>query len=491
MPKLKLKNTLIYTFLGFLPLSFSVLFTPLYTQYLSKADYGLLNLFNIISGILVSFFGLGIDQAAGFLYWDYSKIKKNMNEFMSTTLYLIFFIAIILFSIGFIFGPWFLTTFVKDGSHFSKWPFITLALVYPFFVITNRVLLYYYRNEGNIKKYAALNISALVFITAGSIMGVILFKMGAGGAVEGRTVGFCVVVLFFLLYEFGKIKTKFNKTIAFLLLRMGGPLFFSTLIGSLAYVGDRLIVEQTGTLEMLGVYGFSVTIASVVEILMGALGNSFNPGIYRVMLEEDESMYENMRFQIFIYVYSLIAAVVIIIAIITPFIKLFISDNFVESIKYIPLLCLSFIPRIFTQLYSLKFYKRKKTIYILWLNLAYFLSVLVFGTIFYKYLGLTGISLSVFITGLINMYTAYLLSRKLDSFSFHFNRLFLLFIFVALTTVGISLLPFNQNSTYFWNLIPFVAFLFASTLFLKGECLQIKTYLLNSFYRLIKQKNNN
>jgi O-antigen/teichoic acid export membrane protein len=475
--KLKLKNTAIYTILGFLPLSFSFIFTPIYTQYLSKEDYGLLNLFTIISGLLIPFFGLGIDQAAGFLYWDYSKDKKKLGDFISTTICLVFLIGSIIFLLGFLLGPWFIKVFVKNGAHFILWPFLTLSLVYPFFMIINRILLYYYRNEENIKKYATLNLSSLLLITAGSIIGVVILNKGSEGAVEGRTIGFCLIILLFIIYEIKKIGISFNVKIAKPLLKLGGPLFFSTLIGSLAYVFDRIIIEHLGTLEMLGIYGFSATIASVIEILMSALGNSFIPGIYKTILEEDETQYENTHFQLFIFIYSLLGVVVLITAFITPFVRLFISPNFHESIQYIPLLCLSFIPRVFSQIFSLIYYKKKKTSYLLILNIGYLISMAILGVILYFFLGIKGVVLSVFFTGLINMFLAYRLSIKIDSFNFKFQKLYLFSLVVSIATLILFLIPKTITYPYTSYLLPLIVFIIASFFILKKECLQIKEYL--------------
>gem|GEM_PF-2177486 len=491
MVQLKLKNTIIYTVLGFLPLSFSLIFTPVYTQYLSKTDYGLLNLFTIISGILIPFFGLGIDQVAGFLYWDYSKDKKKLAEFMSTTICLLFLVALVIFLVGFLFGPMLINNFVKNGAHFTTWPYLTLALVYPFFMIINRVLLYYYRNEGDIKKYATLNISTLLLITTGSVLGVVTFNKGAEGAIEGRTIGFCGIILFFVFYELKKIGLTYNKDIAKPLIKMGGPLFLSTLIGALAYIGDRVIIEQSGTLEMLGIYGFSVTIASVIEILMAALSNSFTPGIYKTILEENKAEYKNTRFQLFILIYLIIALVVFITAIIVPFMKLFISPNFFEAVQYIPLLCLAFVPRVFTQLFSLKFYKLKKTSYMLYLNIAYLISIMGFGLVFYNFFGLKGVAFSVFVTGLINILSAYGVSIKLDSFNFNFGKVYLIFLLITFSILSIYIIPQTSQSQPIIYLIPLCVFIIASLIIARKECLMVKEYFTQSVQKFLKKESTN
>lgn len=483
MTSLKLKNTLIYTILGFLPLSFSLLFTPLYTQYLTRADYGLLNLFNMISGMLIPFYGLGIDQAAGFLYWDYSRGKTKLAQFMSTTLILTALVAVFFILAGAFAGPWLMHTFIKNAEHFTFWPFLLLALLYPFFMTVNRVLLYYYRNEGNIKTYALLNVGSLVLITAGSVLGVITLTRGAEGAVEGRTIGFCLIIFLFLLYEAGRLGLRFDREIAGTLLRMGGPLFISTLVGAVAYIGDRLIVEQMGTLEMLGIYGFSVTIASVVEILMSALGNAFTPGIYKIMVDEDKEQYGAADFQLFLYVFALIGSVAAVTAVITPFMRFFINEEFAEASRYIPGLCVAFVPRLFTQLYSLKFYKKKKTFFILWLNLVYLVGMIVFGMLLYTHFGLLGLTFAVLFTGLLNTAAAFWMSKSIDSFPFRFRKLFALFICVALAVSALPFLPQGGSAQYLYYLLPLAVFSAASLLFLRKECGLIRRYLAESLAR--------
>jgi O-antigen/teichoic acid export membrane protein len=485
LAQLKLRNTIVYTVLGFLPLSFSLLFTPIYTQYLSKEEYGLLNLFKIISGLLVAFSGLGIDQAAGYLYWDYNKDKKKLNEFVSTTLSIVFFTGLIIFILGFLFGPALISIFLKNGEHFKLWPFLLLALLYPLFTIQSRILLSYYRNEGNIKSYASLNLLTLLLVTTGSVTGVILLKKGAAGAVEGRTIGFCGIVLLYIIYEIYRKGISFNKKLVLPLLKLALPLFFSTLVGSVAYLSDRIIVEQLGTLDMLGIYGFSVTIASVLEILMGALSNSFIPTIYKTMLHEEEDQYKNTHFQLFLFMYIMVAAVASITAIIIPFTLLFISTNYIESIRYIPLLCLSFIPRSFTQIFSLKFYKKKKTTYVLWLNIFYLISIIGLGALLYHFFELKGIALSVFVTALINMLISYLLSKKIDSFDFKFQKIYVVSLIVSASVLVISFFPQPDEYRILFYFLPLIIFIVFSSIILKKENIVIKTYFVLSLRKFV------
>lgn len=481
--QLKLKNTIIYTILGFLPLSISLIFTPIYTQYLSREDYGLLNLFTVISGILIPFFGLGIDQAAGYLYWDYSGERKKLNGFISTTILMLLLIGVVLTVAGIFFGIPLVNIFFANGNRFSLWPFLLLAMLYPLFMALNRFFLNYYRNEENIKKYAILNISALVLITAGSVCGVIIFNMGAKGAVEGRVIGFCGIVLLYMFYELNRRGISFDKRIAMLLLKMGGPLFLSTLVSSIAYIGDRLIVERFSTLEMLGIYGFSVTLASVIEISMSALGNALIPGIYKSLLDGDEND-TNLRAQLFFFPYLIMALSVLFIAAITPLEILLISPRFHESLQYIPLLCAGFLPRVFSQVYIMKFYKTKNTTMVLWLSLGYLASVLLLGIPFFYFWKLKGLALSVLLTGYINLVLTYYASMKVDPFNFRMRRPIWFSILISAIIFLVTFLPSHNINPWLYYLIPFVFFILVSWVMFRSEC----TEIIVSVLKFIKPK---
>jgi O-antigen/teichoic acid export membrane protein len=479
----KFRNVFIYTVLGFAPLSFSLIFTPFYTQYLSKEAYGLLNLFNAISGLLVPFLGLGIDQALSFMYWDYRDDRKRLNGFMSTTLCLISIVGFFYITFGLLFGRYIVSLTISNAEKYTLWPFILFSLIYPFFVIQSRTFMYYYRNEGEIKKFALLNLSSLAMITAGSILGVIVFKYGAEGAVIGRTFGFCFVVGLFMLFEFRKVGLRFDKVAARLLLKVSMPLFFSSLVGALAYVGDRMIVEHMGTLDLLGIYGFAVTVASVVEILLSSLGNSFIPSIYQVMLKEDEEQYRNLHFSVFVFVSAIIAFILAIIAVSPFFIHLFISPNYFDSIELIPLLCISFMPRCFMQLFTLLFYKHKKTRYILYLNVFYLFSVLISGIAGYYFLGLKGMCVAVCLSALVNMLVAMLYSQRLDPFRYQFSKLY----FIGLTTLGsvllLYLIPYPKAYQDLVYALPFLQFVILLLLICKSEVKEMLTLLTQKLKR--------
>ena len=101
----------------------------------------------------------------------------------------------------------------------------------------------------------------------------------------------------------------------------------------------------------------------------------------------------------------------------------------------------------------------------------------ILGVILYFFLGIKGVVLSVFFTGLINMFLAYRLSIKIDSFNFKFQKLYLFSLVVSIATLILFLIPKTITYPYTSYLLPLIVFIIASFFILKKECLQIKEYL--------------
>lgn len=487
MDKIKNSNVIIYTLVGFAPLSFSLLFTPVYTHYLSKEQYGLLNLFNTLSGLCLPFMGLGIDQAFSFLYWDYYKDKVKLRQFLYTTCSLIVLVSFIMILFALFFGKHILSLLITNDGEFKFWPFFILAFIYPLFMTLNRILTYLFRNGDEVKKFIILNLGSLILITIGSILGIIVFNKEAEGAVIGRTLGFVILVSYFIIKENSGFKNMFGFEQAKILIKLGLPLFVATIVGAASYMADRMVLERFGTLGMLGVYGLAITVSSVLEVLLNSLGNSFIPSIYKIISENRIEQYDQARRYSVIFHLIMTIAIVSVIAMSYPLITFFIPSEYHEAISYVPILCVAYIPRSYFQFYSLMFYKGKKTHFLLFVNLLYLFVVTVFSYILYHALGTGGICLAVFAASLSTMVLSMYLSKKVENTVFNFKKTYMLSFLISMSVLLSFLL--NRNIDYlFWiNMIPLLLCAVLIPILFKDEVdLIIKKVKAMNFIRYVK-----
>ncbi len=436
----------------------------------------MLNIFSYVSGLIIPFMGLGVDYSFSYLYWEYRDDKKKLHQLLSTTICFVLLFGGLLFSVGLIIGPWLVSIFLKNGDKFVFWPYISLSLIYPVFVVISRVLLNYYRNEGEIRKYSLLSILLLIVVTAGSIVGIITLNRSVVGAIEGRTVGFCGVVLFFVIFQLGSFYKAVCLHFIKQLLRMGIPLFFSAILGTIAYTIDRMVIERYNTLDILGVYGFAFTIASVVEIFMGGLTNSLTPKVYQIVHAEEKEQYDDANSILFTYVYAVLGLIVLIIACIYPFLDLLISNNFKDAAIYVPLLCIGYLPRCFAGFYTMEFYRSKKTTFVLILNLFYLGSSFGLSLLFNYWMGGTGVAIALFLAGMMNLFGTYYFVSKLADFTYHLKQSYVFSLIIILSVLLMYFIPSNEITKFFVYSIPLFVFILASLLMFKGEILKMIGY---------------
>ena len=452
------KTTTVYTILGFLPLASAFFFTPIYLKYLSKAEYGLFSLFNLVTGILAHLYSFGIGPACSFLYWDYYKDKKKLNQLLASSIGLILIIQSTLLILGLVFGKQILTVIVKSKQEFSFYPFFFMSLILPIFTVFYELFLYYYRNEGNLKNYSILSVSVLIFVTIGSIIGIIFLDLKAEGAIIGKTLGYAIVIVTFLIYIISKVGVKLDLTVSGNLLKHGFPLFLSVIIGAFGYSMDRILIERIWGLEDLGLYSFAFVTVSLIEVLFNALNNSLSPIMYKYMVENIEMYANSIRSIAHSILFTVLSAIVLLIAFMKPMLDFIIPETYHGATLFIPILSISLIGRVFTSLISYIFYKEKKTKLLPILQVINLILILGLGFIFGQFFGVIGIVYAVLVSKLIELLIVKYLTDKIYYFNFNFKNFYILSI-ICLLSVLFSTYLSNRINIYVSFTIPLIVYL--------------------------------
>ena len=475
------KSTIIYTVLGLLPLSFALVFTPVYLRYLNPEQYGILNLFSIYSGILVNVYTLGVNSAFGFIYWDYYKDKKKVHHLLASTLGLILILQLIIFTVGLIFGNTILNFILTSPEIFPFYPFGVLTLTYPIFAVFYELFFYYYRNESKIKSYAILNIGALVLLTVGSILGILVFNLKAEGAILGRTAGYAIIITSFLIHLIFKVGVKFELKISKKLLKFGIPLMLTTIIGGITYSVDRIMVERFSSIKELGIYGLAIVIVSTIEIWFNALNNSLSPTIFKNMKDGVNKNENKIHTLSHLIVMSVLLASTILIMIAKPVIELIAPKEYYEAIIYVPILSIAFAGRVFSNLKSYIFYLNKTT-KILPIIQIISLVVTVFGIfLLHEHIGLYGIPFALLIVKNLEILVVNIFANRVQRFSFKFRNLYILWIITICSVLIMSNFSFQFESNWIYC-IPFITLVIFAPIVTKSEISEV--------YKLIVKKNS-
>jgi O-antigen/teichoic acid export membrane protein len=434
----------------------------------------------VFSSLLMPFVSLGIEQAAGFIYWDYINNTFNKKKFIVNILFLFLVVFVLIVLIYLLLNDYIVVNFNINTKIINPFYFVLLAIFFAFSTNVNRFLLAIFRNENEIKKYSILNILYFLILFLSSVLTIIIFNQGAKGAIEARSVSFTFIILFFIIYLI--IKNKSHFSIDFKLSKsvfsMSIPLFFSMLIGNIAYSMDKILIENYLGLKFLGIYAFGYTISYVLDILMSSIGNAIIPKIFTDLKRDNftskKIIYSFFDFMFFICsLFSLISFV---------FIKYFISDTYVESFQIISILSLTILPKALNQFNMLQIYNMKKTKYVMYLNFTFLLFVTIFSFLIIDLFGILGVAFSVLTSSWINFYLLKYLINNENNLNYNFYLSSSLILSISLISISfVDLFELKIVYSSIILLIPPILFIFTFFIYRKQDLFRYFISIKNQF----------
>src|SRR5690606_35971295 len=212
----------IYTLLGFLAPAVNFFLIPVYSKFLSPADFGVITLATIVTAVLVNISGMGITGAFTRFYYDVMDDREKVRNLLNTSIFTILFFTGILGLIFFVIGDPVMDLMFKNRE-------FTIATYGLFMLITalatnlQTLVLAWYRNEANVKAYAFWSITFFVLVVIGIYWGVVVWEKGAVGSVGGRMWGLLIPSVIFLIYLFGSGRFSYSLPVARRMLIYGIP----------------------------------------------------------------------------------------------------------------------------------------------------------------------------------------------------------------------------------------------------------------------------
>ncbi len=249
---------------------------PVYTRLFSSAEFGMLELLMTLIKFLLFACNLEFYNAIGRYFYEKESLDWR-KSLISTGLFLTVITSIIIAIGSFLFKDEFYKFYLNSFDFQLEFK---LCLVWLFMEAIFTYLSVIPRFEKKPKTYVAISVSALFIRIASTILYVLVMDLGIAGVIYGHITGAIISLLlysfasrkylsFHFSYEIAKKITKFAVPIVpgLLLIGFWGPL-------------SRNLIAKYYSLEFLGLFAFAIRIASVMEILNGAIRMAWNPLIF-------------------------------------------------------------------------------------------------------------------------------------------------------------------------------------------------------------------
>ena len=252
------KNSLLFFIASFGSKLLAFLLLPVYTKYLSTAQYGIADLLNTSISLLFFVFTLDIGSAV-------MRFVMQKKETSGSVLKYGFLVHLIGFAV--------LIPSIIVFAHFNviNWPiycYIFLAVAY-FFNATNDILSNYAKGLGKITQTAIASLVLSIFTVTSSIILVAVLRLELIGYLSSILIGYISSTIYLLLVTFKATKEnneKIDKNIKIDMLKYCIPLVFSG-IGWWMNTGlDKYFISMLLGAEQNGIYAAASKIPSLLSV---------------------------------------------------------------------------------------------------------------------------------------------------------------------------------------------------------------------------------
>ncbi|MYL69835.1 oligosaccharide flippase family protein [Halobacillus litoralis] len=330
-----LKNSVLYTVGSMMTPLLGFIMLPVYTNYLSPSEYGVMTTVQTLVGMLQVFLLLSLHGAVTRFYYDYLEDLKQQKEYLGSIFLFVVFFSTLAASILLLFNQFIGAMLFNE---IPTYPFyfymIGLSWLSALFALPMALI----RAQEKAGFFVTVNIAKAVLIMLLSIYLIVFKGLGAESALLSQLIVTALVVLFLFIKQSQYLKISLKvKHIKYSLL-FSLPLLPHVASGWIIKSSDRIILEKFVALEELGVYALAAQVSMVLALFYQSVNNALVPR-YTMLRKENKEKEAEKLLKIFLIVIISFGVLSIPIAMLGAY--LLSSDAYNRAIWLIPFLIIA------------------------------------------------------------------------------------------------------------------------------------------------------
>ncbi|ROQ18068.1 O-antigen/teichoic acid export membrane protein [Marinimicrobium koreense] len=358
---------------------------PIYTSYLTPADYGVVGLLVVMVSLFELLIGARFAQAVPRFFYE-QESSEGQNTVVSTALVITFSISILSTTLVFIFSNTISNLFFGTPS------FYHYVSIYGFILLFGAVEVYgltFFRLRESPILFIVNSISKLILQLVLNIVFVVNLEMGVAGVVYSSVISslvFAIISAFYILSHTG-LSVDYSLIRRFII--FSWPLWLAGLAGLYIGSSNRFFIRIFSDLDQVGLFELAGKFAAIIPMLFWKpFSQWWQTERFKIYQSEDKGI------SVYPKVFDGMGILLVIIALgisVTsgPIIKLMSSPLFYQSILAIPPLVYAALLTDMTNFFTFSFLVSDKNIYItyikylsaLFITVLYFILVPIFGYI--------------------------------------------------------------------------------------------------------------
>lgn len=284
IPKL-LQNSVAYSIVTVLQKGLSFLLLPIYTLYMSPADYGIMGVSFSVASFLSIFMTLSLGAASARFYYKRKDDADYIKRLYGTIVTIVLINSVVFGSIFICLHKWLIDPFLGNIDFF---PFVLLAVLS---TIVSPLYLYFQEYLQTLQKGVYYSINAMINFLIQvclSVIFLVVFKWGVVGILAANL----ITAVIFFIYAFVVFSRSFkwgiDNDIAKESFKYSLPLVPHQLAAWSNGTIDKLLVNGLKTEADAGLYNLGQQYSSMMGIITSSVNRAYVPWFYDMARQGEE-----------------------------------------------------------------------------------------------------------------------------------------------------------------------------------------------------------
>jgi len=247
---------------------------PLYTRFLTPADYGTIALAETVAAVVTAIFGLGLEPGIRRLYFQYVDRVDELARYLSSVLRFSALVTSAVVTVALVVGP---TLMARADPHLAVpfHPYIALAIGAAALTQFVQYRLALCQAEARPRQYGWLAFVFFMATACAAIVFVVVLRWGAYGMLLGKMIaaGALAAVSIGLMWRWLRepMELRFIRET----LPLALPLVPHSLMALGLVVADRFILEHYRSLDEVGLYSLAYTLGMAMYLVALSIGQAW------------------------------------------------------------------------------------------------------------------------------------------------------------------------------------------------------------------------
>jgi O-antigen/teichoic acid export membrane protein len=319
------RHSAIYGFGSLVSRFLAVLLLPIYTRYLSPADYGLIETLIALSAILTVLLAAGVKSAFFRFYFDEPE-EAGKRRVIRTSFWFTMVMGTVGLAVGLVFAGPISELLFGTGDHADL---VRAAFVGLWAHVNYEQMTSLFRVEQRSTAYLIATLINLGLTVGATVLLVVVLEKGPIGVIVGNFIGTLIVYAGLLAYRREQLGLEWDRPLLREMNRFGMPLVPSALFLWALNFSDRFFLVKLAGPREVGLYSIGVRIASAIILLLAAFRTAWPAFAYSI--EDDEEAARTYSF-VLTYLVALTSWMALALGVLAPWlVQLLTTEEFYSA----------------------------------------------------------------------------------------------------------------------------------------------------------------